>query len=1326
MAYDWQRRWKPIDIGGSDGTREIANAREVKALWELQFTSDGVSFDEIRHVPCLILLGEPGMGKTYAIEQEYKLSRSRELGSLHTSQFIDLSGSGSKVEVRDQLFGTDWFESWKLGKYGLTLFIDSVDQAGIPPRKIVSVIANELGNAVVGRLRLRLVCRDHDWSLSLADRRKRVWRTTDDEESNVRIYRLAPLDSEDIRIAAEAKLGDGEQFLKQVKDADARALAEIPITLEMLLNEPENLTSSRTELYKHGMRRLCRGPEATEDLPTAELNRRIELAKRIAVTMVLARKHSVNTKEDDVHESSRALAVSDLLPDAANHDEECLIRTTLKSALFHGTSERTWAHQSFAEYLAAEFLSNENIPVEKILDMMLAPDQKFAPQLHDTLRWLIETRNDVLHEVIKRQPMLVLTADVSHLNDDEFNNLFTAVLSLDDPYIYSHETWNLRKFRASHPSAKSVLLPYLIDTTRSRYLRRFVLQLLECLDINEIDDVLVRLALDNEEDQVLRQLAARRLQDVGSAEAKLCLKPYIYGKEDDPEDDLKGYALQALWPDHMTADALFNALARPKRENYWGSYKTFIFEGSIVNELQAVDLPTALRWVAAQPSHHDMSFALRDLPGKIMRKAWDNLHVSDVLVAFTRTAIEMDARFDGIFGGNAYDPRFNDEEAMYYNRFEREVVARRQVVTAALPIWRGKDTSTTHLVWGDQPIVLTSDLEWLIELLDASNESEERCQLAGLIAGLLGRISGAYTSTAEENYRFTVLVYCAGQRHTELSELTQRFFVAIFDDPENMRSKESFYKRQELRKPVEPAAIGPAPIKVINNALEQSESGEVWQWLNVMAGLEHFRQSQGTSGLLQPDLTDHPEWLSFETVARERILQAANTFVRNYELESTDGKEGWYASLQIPHVEFAGYLSMFLLLKAGGEFIDRLPSISWVRWAKIALWYPYVHIIENDGRKDHYLEIRRLQQELIRRLHEAAPNTLLDNLRSLIIAKDRRDSYLGQELEKVKHFCDSQLDDMLLGLLRKSTLSPKGQRSILDFLLTRECAEASRVAEAIISNGYTNQNEKDLVVEFSASLMTGKSEFNWTAVWEIFQNDDDLGRVIAEQVAKEDWHTAEFVEKLNAPELVDLFIWVEERYPTSEDPDFNGIHTVTPREQVGNWRNGIVAELRKKDSRESLDGIRQILDRFPKLEWLHFVRIDLQRAVEGLEWKPSSPREFLDLLCETDSRVENRLKEPLNWLLEDKRWLIGILIVILLGVVQLRQNGERANMSYDDNVDVVQTSSLTLSVPATEKGGASTSNGDTTTPMPSSASAQVKGGNVNTTSEALQIQNNLR
>ena len=41
--------------------------------------------------------------------------------------------------------------------------------------------------------------------------------------------------------------------------------------------------------------------------------------------------------------------------------------------------------------------------------------------------------------------------------------------------------------------------------------------------------------------------------------------------------------------------------------------------------------------------------------------------------------------------------RFSDEEAKYYDKFAREVEARRQVVTTALPIWREKDTCDQHV-----------------------------------------------------------------------------------------------------------------------------------------------------------------------------------------------------------------------------------------------------------------------------------------------------------------------------------------------------------------------------------------------------------------------------------------------------------------------------------------------------------------------------------------------------------------------------------------------------------------------------------------------------
>ena len=269
--------------------------------------------------------------------------------------------------------------------------------------------------------------------------------------------------------------------------------------------------------------------------------------------------------------------MKNLLPEGASPKEERLVRETLDSALFQGTGIRTWAHLSYAEFLAARYLSDESISLREILELPVAPDGKFPPHLHDCLRWLIELRKEILLEVIARQPLIVLAGDLSHLSDSEFEVLFAALLNLPYPRVYRLEAWNLRNFRAGHPSAKRVLMPYLTDTKRSPDLRYFVLRLLEQLNICDIDVVLARIALDENEDEALRHSAAHRICDVGQVETKAQLKPYIYGKEDDPDDQLKGCALQTLWPDHLTADELFRVLSPPRRENLLGSYRVFPF-----------------------------------------------------------------------------------------------------------------------------------------------------------------------------------------------------------------------------------------------------------------------------------------------------------------------------------------------------------------------------------------------------------------------------------------------------------------------------------------------------------------------------------------------------------------------------------------------------------------------------------------------------------------------------------------------------------------------------------------------------------------------------
>ncbi|MXY08828.1 MAG: hypothetical protein F4Y61_09300, partial [Rhodothermaceae bacterium] len=886
--YNWQRRWIPVYEGGSDGTG---------ATPATPFT-----FDEIQHVPCLILLGESGMGKTEFIAGEQKRLRVDPPNSVDQSFLQDLTGSETGDEVRRRLFERKKYREWNVGTHRLTLFVDSIDQAGMPVGDLVRVICNELVDADTSQLYLRLACRDHDWSPTFANRLARMWQNDDGKASTVRTYQLAPLDLDDIRVAAEANsstIKDPERFLDEIKAADAWALATVPITLDMLLNNPTYLTSSRTELYEHGLRRILRGTEATSDLNSPELDRRFVMASRIAAVMVLSRKYSVDVEADDVYDSSRTLILKDLLLDCTDTSDLDLIRVALTTGLFKGGHKREWRHDSYAAYMTARYLSNKSIPVKNILDLTLALDDKFPSHLHDTLRWLIGIRPEILPEIIARQPMLGLRADLPHLCKGDFETLFTAILSLPDPYVYSHEIWNLRQFRARHWSAQDFLLKYLENTNRFKRVRRlvfpivdrlgiqrfqqyferikqarrFAFRLLECFDIKDIDDLLVELVRDQQEDRELRHWAAHRILKTGSVKAKLQLKPYIDNRGDDPEDELKGYALQALWPDHLTADELFSALSPPKQDDLVGSYWMFLFDGGIVDELQAVDLPVALRWVAAQPPRYEMPFELNDFPEKIMRKAWYNISEPGVKETFAETAVAMMLRFDGLFSQSphTYPPNKGLDE--FENAFAAASDLRQELVLLFLPHLLRTDGRAATLIHCWPPMVVADDLDWLLEHLNPEMETNDvrRSQVAQLIARLLPSLRSQKKTLPECN-RDIEKVYYAAETFPELKQLTQQYFDEMnLEDPAYISKREHVRQRKELDEKIAQQHAEIQPFKRLENSLDLMDAGETLQWLNIIYALSHWPDGRGNSWNWKPDLTDFPLWKSCDKATKERI-----------------------------------------------------------------------------------------------------------------------------------------------------------------------------------------------------------------------------------------------------------------------------------------------------------------------------------------------------------------------------------------------------------------------------------------------------------------------
>ena len=1233
MEYAWNRRWIPSDVGGSDGSGDTVRSRSFKALWQMRFSDEGLLLQSIAATPCLILLGEPGMGKTYAVRREYRRldSLRREHGIVH---IVDLLGSDSPQHVRERLFSNQTYRDWKAGRHQLTYFIDSVDRTATPVDHVLAELHNELRTADLFRLRLRLVCRDYDWSIRFADGLRSLWGETSEGVSKVHVFQLAPLRYEDICLAAQCNELDPKVFLKDLEAADALPLATIPITLEMLLRTGE-LTSNRLELYEKGIRRFCRQAEE-RGVSEKRLSERVMTASSMAAVMLLGDKYRVDIESESIGES--ILSVRDLLRDADSENEEKLACETLKTGLFKGGRERSWIHQSFAEYLAAVYLSAPEITVKEIVKITTNGNGVFATQLYEVLRWLIEMRPDVLNEIVERQPALLLTTDLSHLDKEDFRRVYKAMLSLDDPYIYSSKTWDLKKFHATHPSAGRVLLPYLQDNEGNVHRRRFVMDLLECHGYPNMEDTLVDLALNEYEDRVLRRLAARGLQKVGSIEAKLELKPYVFGREDDPDDEIKGYALRALWPCHLTVDELFNALTPPKQESYVGSYRVFLIENSIVNDLSLTDLPAALMWVAAQPSRHEMPFSLQELPGKIMRKAWENRHIPGVLEAFATTAITTDlVRFDGVFARrpNTYPPDKELDE--FENAFVQDTQYRRELVLMCLPYLGASDEKAWHLAHTWPPIVVPEDLDWLLGLLESEIEETRRGQLAELVACL-------FRSDIEK-------VYYASERHPEVKERTKHYFESRLDDPNVISDRERFYRMKEIDEQIAQQRAEARPFERLQEALEQLEAGEYVQWLNVIYALSVGPPS-GASWHIEPDLTEFPNWKPCNDTLRVRIIQNALTYVLRFEYRSSDPyDENWYFTNQISHAEFAGYRALFLLLKMSSITLDEIPSARWRKWSKIIVWFPLTHIILNDGRTAHHERTRDQQLDLLRRLYRIAQPALLENLRDLLTAEDGRDSSIGQTLDKVEHLWDPALETTLVDLLRDSSLSARGQRSLLDMLVKHDSDGAVRFAEEMIRKSYSNEMEQERLVQLCVGLMLSELEFDWQAVWNEIQHDENVGKAIVEKIAREDRSQLTLSAYVSARELADLFLWVEERYPSSEDPQIDGFHVVDTREEVGRWRNNIIAELRKKNSQEALLEIRRILDHFPHLEWIQHSRVGLEETVEELDWEPALPSEVLDLSVVKEKRPRIWKREAVGFLKRNWKWVVGFAAKFLSNLI---------------------------------------------------------------------------
>ena len=632
IRFNWKRFWYPrgTSLNLVDGGYLPDPDSESTRFWN----KNVVSFEEISGLRALVLLGDPGMGKSTIFSEQESYPKYIQDGSGDQYLFVNLRSYNTDFRLADDLFKSFTFKEWLAGTHSLHLFLDSLDEGLLSINTLASFLADEFKKLPSERLYLRIACRTANWPDHLE-----TGLTEWIGENEVKHYVLAPLRKNDVQEAAQSSGLNTELFLAQVESASVIPFAIKPVTLNFLLSvyqKQGSLPNSQTDLYLKGCQLLASETSKSRNAAgyTGKLSdeQRLTVAARIAACMIFGNRNAVYIDTNSFEVPNEDIRIPELL--GMNESDNGIsfdvgekeIRETLGTGLFStlGPNRIGWGHQTYAEFLAAWYLKKHDVSIAQIKSLITHPDDlagKIVPQLSETAAWLAGMIPEIFQAIVRAEPDLLLRSEVATGDSPRRAALTEALLQLyENGQVFDRDREHYKNL--SHPGLVDQLHPYVADKTKGVIVRRVAIDIAESCNTQGLNDVLLAVALDTTENLQVRTQANTAIGKIAGNETKRMLKPLAFSENpDDLQDELKGSVLRALWPSLITAQELFSLLKHPKDQGLLGFYRVFL-SSEIIENLTPIDLIPALEFVTnLEQPRHEMDSSLKALMDGVVKVA---------------------------------------------------------------------------------------------------------------------------------------------------------------------------------------------------------------------------------------------------------------------------------------------------------------------------------------------------------------------------------------------------------------------------------------------------------------------------------------------------------------------------------------------------------------------------------------------------------------------------------------------------------------------------------------------------------------------------------
>ena len=654
-TYNWKRYWVPRDGSFSFDTQGFLLPPATDAKWARYWKTDVVSFDKLLSKPCLVLLGEPGIGKSFAIRDAQRLEQSATPGTNATFLFRDLGSYNSDSLLVEEVFKSPEFIKWQKHGGELHIFLDSFDECLLRVDAVANLLADQLNRLEsVENLYIRITSRTAEWQTPLEDALRAKWG-----KDQVGVYELAPLTRDQVIEAAKQHVSSAGKFIKDLVANEVVSFAIKPLTLDLLirvwLERQGSLPPTQKEIYEQGCLQLCSDSERRQtgavrrELSAEE---RLAIASHIAAAMFFCNQVAVWTGTRPAAKPKSDIAISDMVYGSVSVQgrqisvTQSTLREALDTGLFtsRGRDRLGYAHQTYGEFLAARYVTNERLTGRQITNLFTHPhdpEHRLIPQLQEAAAWVAGENRNFFDQLARIQPEVLLRSDVATADDQTKAALVDALLKAVAGDFIQGDWWAMRaRYRKlRHPKLSSQLRRWLYDKTVDVDARVEAIQIADACELTDLLPALAKLALNQETPTSIREWAASLVSRKGNHNLKKQLKPLALGNSgDDPRNELRGAGLKACWPDHISAKEVFDSLEEPDWQ-FGGLYRRFVSE-ELVPGLRPSDLPIALAWVEAQPEqHHSMLSGYEALVSKILDFASTHLETPRILRCFAKALL---------------------------------------------------------------------------------------------------------------------------------------------------------------------------------------------------------------------------------------------------------------------------------------------------------------------------------------------------------------------------------------------------------------------------------------------------------------------------------------------------------------------------------------------------------------------------------------------------------------------------------------------------------------------------------------------------------------